>query len=259
MRKREAFNEVAELYDRVRPRYPAELFDDLAELAELPDHGRILEVGAGTGIATLPLAERGYEIVAVELGSDLAAVARRRLATFANVEVVVGAFEEWQLPDEPFDLVMSGTAWHWIDRAVGYRKAADALHGGGAFAIFSYKHVAGGDRDFFELSQPCYERYTPDHDPDFRLPEPEEVEPDTKELIGSGLFEAPVVRGYLTEETYSREEYADLLSTYSNHRALDEATRREFLDCIGSLIDGSFGGKVRKRYLNELVLATRKS
>lgn len=107
--KRATFNQVPELYDQVRPRYPVQLFDDLVALSGVPESGRILEVGAGTGIATLPLAERGYEIVAVEFGADLAAVAAAKLAKFKNVEVVVADFEEWPLPHEPFDLVTSAT------------------------------------------------------------------------------------------------------------------------------------------------------
>jgi ubiquinone/menaquinone biosynthesis C-methylase UbiE len=111
--KRATFNQVAELYDQVRPRYPARLFDDLVALSGLPHGGRILEMGAGTGIATLPLAERGYRIVAIELGAELAAVARKKLSQFDNVDVVVANFEEWRLPREPFDLVLGATAWHW--------------------------------------------------------------------------------------------------------------------------------------------------
>jgi SAM-dependent methyltransferase len=99
---RAIFDEAAELYDRARPGYPAALFDDLAELTPLRPGSRVLEIGPGTGQATLPLAERGYQVVAVELGADLAAVARRKLAGFPNVEVVTAAFEDWPLPAEPW-------------------------------------------------------------------------------------------------------------------------------------------------------------
>src|SRR6185369_11643367 len=122
---------------------------------------------AGTGIATLPLAERGYRIVAVELGAALAAVARTKLARFGDVELVRSAFEDWPLPTEPFDLVVSATAWHWVDPAVGYAKAAQALRAGGSLAIVRYHHVAGEDGGFFGAVQGCYERFTPDHDPAF--------------------------------------------------------------------------------------------
>src|SRR5919108_4449878 len=117
-RRRATFDEAAELYDRARPGYPPALFDDLAELAGVGPGCRVLEIGPGTGQATVPLAERGCKIVAVELGEGLAAVARRNLARFPEVQVVTAAFEDWPLPAEPFDVVLAATSFHWIDPAV---------------------------------------------------------------------------------------------------------------------------------------------
>src|SRR5690349_15130736 len=97
-RLRVTFDEDAERYDRARPGYPAAVFDDLLAVAGLGPGARVLEIGCGTGQATVPLAERGCRIVAVELGAELAAVARRNLARFPDVEVITGAFEPWPLP-----------------------------------------------------------------------------------------------------------------------------------------------------------------
>jgi len=47
----------------------------------------------------------------------------------------------------------------------------------------------------------------------------------------------------------------DLLNTYSGHRALEPARRIPLLECIGKLIDGSYGGQITKRYLSELQVA----
>jgi SAM-dependent methyltransferase len=155
-RLRSTFDQAAELYDRVRPRYPPALFDDLAELTGIGPGSRVLEIGPGTGQATIPLAERGCQVVAVELGAHLAAVARRNLARFPAVEVVTAAFEAWPLPSEPFDLVLAATAFHWIDPAVRVDKAADALRPGGWLATIATHHVAGGDESFFAEAQDCY-------------------------------------------------------------------------------------------------------
>src|SRR3712207_9472293 len=84
-RLRAIFDEDAERYDRARPGYPPALFDDLAALAGIGPGCRVLEIGCGTGQATVPLAERGCEVVAVELGPQMAAVARRNLARFPAV------------------------------------------------------------------------------------------------------------------------------------------------------------------------------
>ena len=107
MTLRETFEEAPELYDRVRPDYPEELFDDLARLVGLLPGSRVLELGCGTGQATVSLARRGYRVVAVELGAGLAQVARRKLAPFPAVRVVNAAFEAWPLPAEPFDVVLA--------------------------------------------------------------------------------------------------------------------------------------------------------
>src|SRR5579875_346947 len=92
---RTVFDLDAESYDRTRPVCPAELFDDLMRAADLRSGDQVLEIGAGTGQATLPLAERGLSVTAVELGAQLAAVARRRLAGFPAATVVTAAFEDW--------------------------------------------------------------------------------------------------------------------------------------------------------------------
>jgi 16S rRNA A1518/A1519 N6-dimethyltransferase RsmA/KsgA/DIM1 with predicted DNA glycosylase/AP lyase activity len=97
-RLRSTFDGAAALYDEVRPGYPEGLFDDIVSLSGVPSGGRVLEVGCGTGQATLPLARRGYEILCVELGGNLAAVARRNLAGYPGVEVLTGDFEETPLP-----------------------------------------------------------------------------------------------------------------------------------------------------------------
>jgi len=90
---RATFDEVAELYDRARPGYPPELFDDLVALAGLGPASRVLEIGCGTGQATIPLVERGLDMTCLELGQSLAAVARQRLA--GRADVVVGDFDVW--------------------------------------------------------------------------------------------------------------------------------------------------------------------
>jgi predicted O-methyltransferase YrrM len=97
MALRDTFDEAPELYDRVRPGYPEAVFEDLTTLCRLRPGSRVLELGRGTGQATVPLATRGFEVVAIELGPGLADVARRNLAAVPGVDVVNAAFEEWPL------------------------------------------------------------------------------------------------------------------------------------------------------------------
>jgi SAM-dependent methyltransferase len=253
---RDTFNEDAELYDRMRPRYPAALFDDLADLAGIGPGCRVLEIGCGTGQATWALAERGCRIVAVERGDRLAALARRRLAGYPSVEVVRASFEEWPLPDEPFDVVFAATSFHWIDPAVRAVKSAEALRPGGALATIATEHITGGTTRFFADAQACYERHDPATPPGLRLLPADAIAPSYTELTG-GPFGPAEFRRYEWERPYTAAEYLDLLLTYSGHRALPEPARRGLLGCISSLIEGRYGGRVVKRYLNELRVAHR--
>jgi SAM-dependent methyltransferase len=237
------------------------LFDDLTELAGLRPGARVLEIGSGTGQATLPLADRGFQITAIELGPSLAAVARRKLARFANVTVVEAAFEDWPLPPEPFDAVISATAFHWLGPSVRISRSADALRPGGVLATIATHHIDGGDAQFFVDAQECYRRWS-------GLPSPwqgggppmaADIPPDIGELEYSGRFEPAIFRRYEWIRTYSTQEYVDLLSTYSDHRALEETRLHHLLDCISRLINERYGGRIRKRYLNELRIARRRA
>ena len=276
---RTTFSEAAELYDRMRPGYPRAVFEELAEFGRLGPGSRVLEIGCGTGQATLPLAQRGYRVTAVELGAELAAIARRKLASFPGVEVVVSAFEDWPapwseaergstpwseaergpLPHDEFDAVVSATAFHWLDPAVRVARSAAVLRPSGTLAIIGTEHIAGGDTAFFAEAQACYERWDPSTPPGLRLQNASEIPRDSAELDESGLFERVVFHRYEWTETYSASAYRDLLLTYSGHRALESAQREHLLDCITGLIESRYGGSITKRYMTELRLARRVS
>jgi protein-L-isoaspartate O-methyltransferase len=256
---RATFDEDPDRYDRARPRYPAELFADLADLAQLRAGDRVLEIGPGTGQATVPLAECGYDVVAVELGAGLAAVARNNLAGFPAVEVVTAPFEEWPLPPEPFRAVFAATAFHWLDQPVGLERAATALAGGGALAVVTTWHVAGGDEAFFVAVQDCYERHMPGTPPGLRLTPAADVASAAPALEAGGHFGPAATRRYEQEIAYTTGEYLDLLCTYSNHRALAPERREALLRCIATLVDEHHGGRIAKRYLHELAVAPKRA
>src|SRR3954451_10056897 len=113
-----SFGQVADEYDRYRPGYPDALYDAVSA-------PRILEAGAGTGRATLALAQRGANVVAVEPGPAMAAVVRQRTGGLA-VEIHESTFEDCA-PEPVFDRVVAAQAWHWVDPERGARPAAAAL------------------------------------------------------------------------------------------------------------------------------------
>lgn len=257
-RLRTTFDAAAERYDRVRPGYPPELFDDLAELAGIGPGCRVLEIGCGTGQATVPLAERGCQVTAVELGAALAQVARRNLARFPHVQVEVAAFEDWPLPPEPFDVVVAATAFHWLDPDVRTAKVADALRPGGALAVISTHHVAGGTQAFFDEVQTCYERWDPATPSGLRLLPAAEIPADSQELERFDRLGPLQVRRHERDLSYSTATYGEVLRTYSGHLALPPQARDDLLACIADLIDRRYGGHITKRYLTQLVVTHRR-
>ncbi|MBA3349482.1 MAG: class I SAM-dependent methyltransferase [Actinobacteria bacterium] len=238
------------------------MFDDVVELANLGPSASVLEIGCGTGQATLALAQRGLKVTCVELGEALAAVARRNLAVFSEADVVTAPFEQWEPGGSSFDLVLAATSWHWIDPEVRYAKAAALLQHKGALAIIATYHVLPPDGDrFFADVQSAYSAIGIEDGPPPPAwsgasdAAPDAIPDDGADIEASGLFTDVRVKRYLWDRWYTADEYVALLHTYSGHRAMEPATRRRLYDEIRRRIRTRPGGRVRKHYLFILHLA----
>jgi SAM-dependent methyltransferase len=132
------FNEVAGEYDRHRPTYPEVLIDQACEVAGIGPGVPVLEIGCGTGQLTRSLLDRGLRVTAVEPGDQLIARARDQLQDAGDVQFINARLEAASLPRPHYRAVFSASAIHWIDPAVSWRKAADALVDGGTLALVSY-------------------------------------------------------------------------------------------------------------------------
>jgi SAM-dependent methyltransferase len=256
-RLKTTFDQDAELYDRARPRYLEQVFDELVEMARLKPGASLLEVGCGTGRFTLPLAQRGFRITCVELGENLATVARRNLAAFPDVCVIVAPFETWDAGGETFDLVYAASAWHWIDPAVGYRKAVELLKPGGSLAIIGGGHAFPADFDsFFREIQPAYEAI--DGQKVTEWPLPEDVPDMREEVEASGLFIDFQSRRYVWELMYTAEEYIDLMNTFSGHIAMEPDKREYLYHNVRELINARADPRVRRHWLAILNVARKR-
>lgn len=255
---RTTFDEVALQYTEARPGYPEELIEGAVSLAAVPPGGSILEIGCGTGQATVPFARRGYRILCLELGRNLAALAAERCRPYPRVVVQNTAFEDWPLQGKAFDLVMSAQAFDWIPPEVGFPKAAAALKGTGAIALLSNEHE-GVDTPFIRAAREFREAAAPQLSAAVRDLSLDELEGETSEQIDAcGLFEEVTARRYPWTEHYTADRYVKLLSTYSAVRGMPEGTRCAFLDGIGELAE-RFGGSVEIRYVAMLWVAKVKA
>lgn len=255
-RRKATFDGVAQLYDAARPAYPPELIDALVQLAELRPNARVLEIGAGTGQLTIPLAQRGLTLTAVELGPNLAALLRRKLASFSHADVLNADFDDWPVPEAAFDLVVAATAFHWLDSSTRVQRCASALRPSGALAVVETRWGVGGEDDpFFRASQSCYARWDPAHDPTFSPRRPEDLPVARDELIAAGLFASVSHRRWLADRVYDARQYCDLLGTFSDVLSLDEVHRGGLLGCMAQLIDTDFAGSITRRHLYDLSVA----
>lgn len=253
---RTTFDSVAAQYDAARPSYPDALFDDLVELAQLEPGDRLLEVGCGTGKATRPLLERGFPVVALEPGAQLAERARRNLAGLP-VDVHCAAFEEWEGPG-PFDLLYAATAWHWIDPAVRYRKAHALLARGGHLALWGAGHAfpAGFDPFFTEI-QEVYDAIGESYGQPWPPPQPQEMPDDAAEIEASGFFSDVQVRRYVWMRLYTADEYVALLDTFSGHIAMESAKREHLYREIRTRIERRSEARIRRHWAATLHVARR--
>jgi SAM-dependent methyltransferase len=253
------FDTAAELYERARPHYPQELFADLAASAGFGSaQVRVLEIGPGTGQATRGLLQRGWSVVALEPGPELAAVARRVLAGRGDVHVVVSPFERFEAEAPAFDLLFAATSWHWLDPRVAYRRAAELLRPRGWLAIVATEHVLPPDGDsFFRQVEQAYDEVGMGDGQGGPKP-PEAIgAPDVEAMGASGYFAQPVVHRYVWSRQYTAEEYLALLSTYSNHIAATRQQRETLFTRIREMIGARPSATVHKHYLTMLQAARR--
>lgn len=241
-RRAESFGSIAAAYDRARPSYPDALVRELL----MRDPRNVLDVGCGTGKAARLLADRGVSITGVEIDADMATVARAH-----GIEVEVSRFEDWDDRGRRFDLLISAQAWHWVDPMRGARRAAQVLEPGGTIALFwNLDHLS--DRDDKALDA-VYAREAPDL---LEFRRSRSGRRDGREEIVDALRTAGF--GHIVEASfpwrrrYSRDEWLDLLPTYSDHHLLPDEQRGRLLAGVGAAID-DLGGSVTADYETVLV------
>lgn len=233
-----SFDQIADLYERSRPGYPQSVFERMLDFAGIGASARLLEVGSGTGKATLPLAQRGLDVLGLEPGPKLAEIARARLSQFPDVRIQTVSFEDWDEPIGAFDLVFIAQAFHWLAPDQRLTKVARTLRRPGALAVFGNSGgLAPGD--VHDSVQDAYRRHAPrlserDHARDWYS---SSESPIFREFLASPLFAEMHCEFVVWEQALSSIEYCDLLATYSDHSTLPGDQLRELLGAVRNAID----------------------
>jgi SAM-dependent methyltransferase len=222
-----SFGSDAERYDRARPSYPAELVERLLEGSPRT----VLDVGCGTGKAARLFAERGCTVLGVEPDEQMAAIARSH-----DLEVELARFEEWQPRGRIFDLVVSGQAWHWLEREQAVERVAAVLTPGGRFAAFW--NLPRLDDDLQADVDRVYADCLPDGKPQgaARAEYTAARAADLAALEASAAFRDAEFWTFSREEQYTRDAFLDLQRTHSNNIVLPAEQRERLLEAIGAVL-----------------------
>lgn len=239
----------AEVYDRGRPGYPAELYEALVAEAGLGPGRRILEIGAGSGQATAALAGYGTVIDAIEPAVNLAAMLRRRLP---EVLLHVAPFAEVDLPDEKYDVVTAATSLHLLDLDTTLPALHASMRPGAQLAVW---WTVYGDP---EVRTPFRDRISQIVGGGAgRVPGPLDREKRLMDLTAGGWFVDPRVREIRWSLDLGRDQVKDLFSTFPGWAVAPDRIQ-EAADAVAAVgRPGPIGPIVTEHCVTVLYVLTR--
>lgn len=242
MELRMSFNEDEYNYDKYRPEYPEDLFRDIISYSQINSESRLLEIGIGTGQATLPFIKLGSDVTAIELGNKLSLFVAEKYRNYDNFKVMNDDFMHCPVEENSLDLIYCATAFHWLPAEDAYMKIMKSLKRGGTAALFWNHPFPNRENDISNrANQRVYNKFKPSNKKQVEFCE-DDCRIRVQELLRFG-FEKVEYKLYRRVRTLQTDEYIQLLNTYSDHRALDERTKAQFEDEMRKAIDEA-GGRI---------------
>ena len=249
------FDTVAQQYAKLRPEYVPVLYEDIFRYKQINETSNVVEVGIGGGQATLPVLKTGCKVTAVEYGKNFSELCRDKFREFPGFSVVTSKFEDFAYESDSYDLIYSASAFHWVPEEVGYPKVFDMLKSGGAFARFAnHPYRDKGREDIHQAIQKIYSVYMPNSQEGGEYDERSAKK--RADIANKYGFTDICYKIYHRTRTFSASEYTALLGTYSDHRILEEETRKAFFAEIEQVIN-QLGGQITLYDTIDLQLARK--
>ena len=240
------FDTVANTYEKIRPGYVDELYQTIFNYKPIDNTSSVVEIGIGGGQATLPFLQTGCKLTAIDYGENFCEICREKFKEYPNFSAVSGKFEDIDFNGE-YDLIYSASAFHWIPEEIGYKKVYDMLKTGGVFARFANhpyrdKGKPGLSAEMDRIYAEYYYKFH-NKEPKTLIEYSEEQAKSRAEIALKYGFTDIQYKLFYRTRTFSAKEYIMLLGTYSDHIAIEETIRNEFLSKIEDAIN-QHGGEI---------------
>ena len=251
------YSNVAEAYNKFRPRYPEEIINGAIEIAQIFPKANILELGCGPGNATLAFAKLGFSMICLEPSLAACHLARKNCEMYPQVEIQQTTFEEWELEPEKFDAVLAATSFHWINPKSGNIRIAEALKHDGAL-ILLWNMTPQPEYEIYQIFREIYQKYAPflDRYEDIKT-QKQIVEKLGQTAINSGRFKNLVSEQIVCKANYYIDDFLLLLSTYTPYLKLDIETRNCLFTELRKKIENNLEGNIQITYISAFQVAKK--
>jgi SAM-dependent methyltransferase len=215
---RKIFDTIPEDFDKWRPRYCNELFEDVIKYSKLDSSKTALEIGPGTGQATEPILKTGCSYLAIELGEHLTEFMKNRFGSYKNVQIINADFETYNFGIYKYDLVYSAATMPWIPEKTGFPKVYDILQPYGTFAMMmTESEYRSTNEDLYYKIQEVYKKYfRPENEYRCRL--------SYENIINYGFIEFENHK-YKKSRSFNADEYVSYIGTHCDHLSTPETYR----------------------------------
>jgi SAM-dependent methyltransferase len=224
------FERMAAEYAGSRPPYPRTLYEVLEDEGVIGPGTRVLEVGAGSGLATRDVVRAGSEVVAVEPGHELARLLERDVP---GVPVLRTDLERAYLPRGHFDSAVAATSLHWVDLSVGLPALHATLRPGGWLAV--WRHRFGDDSVTTDFRR-CVEQIVAQRMGNSATQRRADDRPTMSELTTGGWFEGVRTEQWRWSMELRTDQVRRLFRTFSDWSESEVEAAARAADSLGGVV-----------------------
>lgn len=218
---RKTFDKIPKNFDKYRPRYCKELFEELETVCGLNPEKKVLEIGPGTGQATEPVLKTGCDYTAIELGENFTSFMQNKFGRYPNFHIVNADFEKYHFEENTYDLVYSAATIQWIPEEIAFTKAFSMLKPGGCLAMFMTRSdETSANPSLRSEIDKVYDEY-------FRVKQKYTCKLNYENVLNYG-FENLTYKEWKSVRKLNAEEYICYISTHCEHITLEEPYKSNF-------------------------------